>query len=52
MSVTRIANGTIVDGTGLPAFVGDVFVAGDRVVDVVPRAPSLPGRTRSGRAHV
>lgn len=45
MSVTRIANGTIVDGTGLPAFVGDVFVAGDRVVDVVPRAPSLPGRT-------
>ena len=45
MSVTRIANGTIVDGTGLPAFVGDVFVAGDRVVDVVPREPSLPGRT-------
>lgn len=45
MNVTRIANGTIVDGTGRPAFVGDVFVAGDRVVDVVPREPSLPGRT-------
>ena len=31
-----IKNGLIVDGTGKPAFVGDVFVEGDKVVDVRP----------------
>ena len=35
--MTRIANGTVIDGTGRPAFVGDVWVDGDRVADVVPR---------------
>ena len=30
-----IKGGTIVDGTGKPAFVGDVLVDGDKVVDVV-----------------
>lgn len=34
--MTRIANGLVVDGTGRPAAVGDVLVAGDRIVDVVP----------------
>ncbi len=37
----RIANGTIIDGTGKPAFAGDVFVEGDRIVDVVPRAAEV-----------
>ena len=37
----RIANGTIIDGTGKPAFAGDVFVEDDRIVDVVPRAPEV-----------
>ena len=32
----RIANGLIVDGTLKPAFAGDVFIAGDRIADVVP----------------
>ena len=34
--MTLISNGTIVDGTGKPAFVGDVLVEGDHIVDVVP----------------
>ena len=37
-----IENGTIVDGTGRPAFVGDVVVEGDRIVDVVRRAGLSP----------
>ena len=32
-----IRNGTIVDGTGAPAFVGDLVVEGERIADVVPR---------------
>ncbi|MBQ0032617.1 MAG: amidohydrolase family protein [bacterium] len=31
-----IRNGLIVDGTGRPAFRGDVLVDGDRIVDVIP----------------
>ena len=33
----RIANGKIVDGTGHPAFVGDVLVEDDRIADILPR---------------
>ncbi|MBR2941109.1 MAG: D-aminoacylase [Kiritimatiellae bacterium] len=33
--MTVIKNGTIVDGTGKPAFVGDVLVDGDKVLDVL-----------------
>ena len=32
--MTLIKGGTIVDGTGKPAFVGDILVDGDKVVDV------------------
>ena len=35
--MTRIANGTVVDGTGRPAFPADVYVDVDRIADVVPR---------------
>ena len=33
----RIANGLVIDGSGRPAFAGDVIVDGDRIADVVPR---------------
>lgn len=32
----RIANGLIVDGTGAPAFVGDVVVEGDKIKEIIP----------------
>ena len=35
--MTVIRNGTIVDGSGRSAFVGDVCVEGDRIVDVIRR---------------
>ncbi len=31
---TLIKNGTIIDGTGAPAFVGDVLIDGDKIVEV------------------
>ena len=34
-----ITNGTIVDGTGAPAFTGDVLVEGDRIAAVTPVPP-------------
>jgi N-acyl-D-amino-acid deacylase len=35
---TIIRNGTVVDGTGAPARVADVGIAGDRVVEIVAAA--------------
>jgi len=34
MNTTLIKNGTIVDGTGKAAFLGDVLVEGDRIADI------------------
>lgn len=36
--MTVIRNGTIIDGTGAPAFVGDVLVEGDEIAALVPQA--------------
>ena len=33
---TLIRGGTVIDGAGKPAFVGDILVDGDRIVDVIP----------------
>lgn len=41
----RIANGTVIDGTGRPAFVGDVWIDGDRIADVVPYAAANAAST-------
>ena len=38
--MTLISNGTIVDGKGTPAFIGDVYIEGDRIVDVGDHHPS------------
>jgi len=40
----RIANGTIVDGTGEPAFLGDVIIDREKIVDVVARDSPSPIR--------
>ena len=37
---TLIQNGTIIDGTGAPAFQGDVLVDGDRILDILPSISS------------
>ena len=37
MSDVQIRNGTIIDGSGAPAFVGDVEIEGDRIVGVTRR---------------
>ena len=41
--MTIIANGTIIDGTGRPAFPGDVAVEGDRIADIVPGGIAAKG---------
>ena len=38
--MTLIRGGTIVDGTGRPAFVGDVLIDGDKIADKSNRQPS------------
>ena len=38
----RIANGSIVDGTGKAAFRGDIVLEGDRIAAVEPMAPDAP----------
>ena len=39
--MTLIKNGTIVDGKGNPAFVGDILVDGDKIKEVCPSAVRL-----------
>ena len=34
--MTLISNGTIVDGTGSPAYKGDVVIVGERIIDIIP----------------
>lgn len=46
----RIANGTIVDGTGKPAFLGDVLIDGDRIVEVI-KNDELQVRNNSSIHH-
>ena len=44
----RIENGTIIDGTGRPAYPGTVVVDGDRIADILPAAASpRPSRPAS-----
>ena len=56
MATLTIRNGLIVDGTGAPAFVGDVVVDGDRISAVIPHQRSastsaaLPRESTSGAA--
>lgn len=51
MPDVQITNGTIVDGTGAPAFAGDLEIAGDRIVRVTRRDPGEPARD-AGDAEV
>ena len=39
--ITRVKGGTVVDGTGRPAFVGDVLIVGDKIKEVVPSTVHL-----------
>jgi len=49
MSAT-VRNGLIVDGTGAPAFFGDVVVEGDRIAAVIPRPASSAGEAQARSA--
>lgn len=40
--MVAITNGTVIDGTRSPAFGADVVIDGDRIADVVRRAPGRP----------
>lgn len=40
--MTVIKGGMIVDGTGRPGFVGDVFVDGDKIIDIIPSPTTAP----------
>ena len=40
--MTLIRGGTIVDGTGKPAFEGDILVEGDSIKEIAPAAVRLP----------
>ena len=41
---TLVKNGTVVDGTGAPAFAADVLVDGDRIAEVIPRVSGASSR--------
>ena len=49
--MTLIKNGFIVDGTGRPGFAGDVFVEGDRIVDVARATNGSDHLTCRGAAN-
>ncbi len=40
--MVRIANGLVVDGTGAPAFEGDVLVEGDKIAAIIPKGGEVP----------
>lgn len=40
--MTAIRNGTVIDGTGAPAFAGDIVVEGDRIAGVLPSGTPVP----------
>jgi N-acyl-D-amino-acid deacylase len=48
MKTTLIRHGTIVDGTGAPAYAGDILVSDDRIAGVFPAGAPLP----AADAHV
>ena len=50
-AMTLIKNGFIVDGTGRPGFAGDVFVEGDRIVDVARATNGSDHLTCRGAAN-
>ena len=45
---TLVKNGTVVDGTGAPAFAADVLVDGDRIAEVIPRVSGASSRRGEG----